>query len=482
MGLELRGGALSGAGAGRRRGGVRRAVAIVIAMGLKLAFAAAAIATPLLGVWVASSLSSYSNGATWAVVLAGLFFFPLGPIAWEALAARRSRKRHPGRRHVLTGFDRLLLRTLALNLALIAVLVAALPDRTFLALSTRGDWMLDGWSGATADRVRGGLFAAAGAFEGLYLAVRDENPYRSESAREAPRPEPVARSEPGRARWPLPAVPHRLIAAVPAEAEASIEALGRWIAGREPDPVQRAKAIHDWIVDRIAYDVPAFLSGDIPPEDGEALSVFRRRKGVCAGYSRLFAALAGAAGLEAAYIVGDARMKGQGIESMGHAWNAVKLHGRWYLVDTTWDIGGLVGDRIERRYGTEYLFTPPEVFGLDHLPDDPTWQLRADPIDRGEFLRQPRMRPSFYALGLELIAPTRSQVTVDGALDIEVARPAGIEVLATIGDTRCQVTGERRATLRCTVPSSGEWEVVLYAGPEGATSFEGVGEFAVNRR
>ncbi len=116
-------------------------------------------------------------------------------------------------------------------------------------------------------------------------------------------------------------MPHRLIAAVPADAEASIEALGQWIAAREPDPVQRAKAIHDWIVDRIEYDVPAFLSGNIPPEDADAEPVFRRRKAACAGYSQLFVRLATAAGLEAVYVVGEARMAGRGLETMGHAWN-----------------------------------------------------------------------------------------------------------------------------------------------------------------
>jgi hypothetical protein len=64
------------------------------------------------------------------------------------------------------------------------------------------------------------------------------------------------------------------------------------------------------------------------------------------------------------------------------------------------------------------------------FPDDPASQLRADPIDRGKFLRQPRMRPSFHALGLRLIAPTGSQITADDVLEIEIARPAGIELRA----------------------------------------------------
>jgi transglutaminase/protease-like cytokinesis protein 3 len=219
----------------------------------------------------------------------------------------------------------------------------------------------------------------------------------------------------------------------------------------------------------------------VPDEDADAEPVFRRRKAVCAGYSQLFAAIAAAAGLEAAYVVGEARMEGQGLETTGHAWNAVKLHDRWYLVDTTWDIGGLMGDRIVRRYGTDYLFTPPEAFGLDHFPDDPAWQLRADPIDRGAFLRQPRMRPGFYALGLQLVAPTRSQVTIDRVLEIQIVRPPGVDLMATIGGARCEVAGDRRTAVRCTPPSSGEWEVTLFAGKSGAGTLDGVGEFAVVR-
>src|SRR6185503_16241775 len=150
---------------------------------LKGIFTALVVATPVLGVWVASSLAAASNGPVWAVVLAGLLLFPILPVGWDFLARwRKARKRaRSGRlgetpKEVLTTGDRLLLRTLALNGAFLGILLATRPEAAFTALAARGDWMLDGRHGPTAEAVRRKLFAAAGGLEWLYLAAHD-NPF-----------------------------------------------------------------------------------------------------------------------------------------------------------------------------------------------------------------------------------------------------------------------------------------------------------------
>lgn len=76
------------------------------------------IGAPLAGVWLASSLAAFANRATWLPVVAGLLLFPGLPLAWEGAAALR----HHGaglakvRRRFLTFSDRLVLRTLAINI------------------------------------------------------------------------------------------------------------------------------------------------------------------------------------------------------------------------------------------------------------------------------------------------------------------------------------------------------------------------------
>lgn len=66
-------------------------------------------------VWVASSLAAHHDGPLWATLLAGLLCFPLLPVAWELASIwRHSAAAQPAAR-VFTTFDRLVLRTLAIN-------------------------------------------------------------------------------------------------------------------------------------------------------------------------------------------------------------------------------------------------------------------------------------------------------------------------------------------------------------------------------
>ena len=508
---------------------------------VKLIWAAFVIATPVAGAWLASSLAAYANGPIWLAALAGLILFPLLPLAWDLHAERRRARRKDARPRVLTLWDRLILRTLLVNLAFLAALLATHPQRGFTALSTRGDWMLDGRQGPAAAAARKQLFRAADRLEWLYLAVR-ENPFAdpdgdrpqpapepqaSGSARAQPAPEPQASGSaqpqpapepqasgsaqpqpapepqgsdrpapspapappPAARAWPFPAQLHPAIERMPPEAEQSIESVAAYVRSVEPDQVQRIKAVHDYVADRIAYDGVAYTTRRFPPQTAEV--VFQTRTGVCAGYAALFVAIGRAIGADVQYVVGQSRTQGMRNDGSSHAWNAVTIEGRRYLVDTTWDSGSLDGATFKKGYRTEYFLTPPEVFGLDHFPDDPRLQLRDAPISRGDFLRQPMLRPSFYAHGLELLSPTRSQITVQGEIAIELSNPRGRFALADFAEQaaaatgggerpRCEVTNGPTARLRCRFPAPGSYAVRLFSGPEQYGSYEYVGQIEVN--
>jgi transglutaminase/protease-like cytokinesis protein 3 len=249
----------------------------------------------------------------------------------------------------------------------------------------------------------------------------------------------------------------------------------------------RVKALHDWVADRIAYDAPAYTAGTYPPQDAE--TVFRTRTAVCAGYARLMVELGRAIDEEIVYVVGDARVR-DSVSGEPHAWNAVRIDGDWYLMDVTWDAGHLDGSgRFVKRYETTSFLTPPEVFGLDHLPDEPEWQLRAQPLGRGEFNRQPMLRAAFFAVGLRLIEPARSQIDVDGRVKLVIDNPRGRFLLGKFrsrggsgADGACGVRNGRRAEILCAFPRPGAWEVSLYDGPVMYGTYTGVGSIDVNSR
>jgi len=119
--------------------------------------------------------------------------------------------------------------------------------------------------------------------------------------------------------------------------------------------------------------------------------------------------------------------------------------------------------------------------------DDAKWQLVEKPLSRGEFLRQPALTPLFFASGLELIAPDRSQVDVQGKLDILLKNPQNVFLTA-----RYEEPGSRREPERCVVqdgPSpriscdfnrAGRYDVMLFTNRSSTGIFDFAGQLQVN--
>lgn len=506
----------------------------VLGLLLRLVWLALVVGVPFLGVWTASSLAAYRNGPVWLVCLAGLLLFPILPAVWEArvLAKRKANPNAP--KPVLGIFERLVLRTLFLNIVFLTILVAAAPAGAFAALQTRGDWFLEGREGPVIERLRATLFEVAGGLEGLYEKTRKNRyvetldpasrdvsgpgpePRRAESTipRSAtvpafptvptiptvstasdPQSTPTAYTVPARAEepvatpfasahWPLAPALHPLVISLPASAETSIESVARFVASNERDPWMRIKALHDYVADRVAYDVPAYRSGSFPPQDPE--SVFRSRLAVCAGYAQLLAALAKAAGEEVVVVTGDARLESTGVTGEGHAWNAARIEGRWMLLDATWNAGSISERGFDKKYGTAYLFVPPEVIGVTHFPEDEAWQLRDAPLSRGEFFRQPVLRAGFFSAGLTLLSPTRSQIDAEREVVLRVANPLGKSLLVNLvpeaggGKTSCSVSPGRESVVTCALPARGRFVVKIFASGDSRAWHPLVGELSVH--
>ncbi len=454
---------------------------------IRVLFYSAVFLFPVLGVWLASSLVAYINGPKLLTVFSGILLFPMLPVLWDM----RGRKKGKGAGTLTLG-DRITLRTLTLNLVFLGLLLALRPQTSFLALSTRGDWFLDGMQGPQVELARSGLFTAASRLEGLYLRFHD-NPFDqyADTAQNSPQPTPQNRPAgqmPQDSGWPWTGVGlHPAVINLPASAETSIDSVAQYIASQEKDPMLRVKALHDYVADRIAYDAPNYFAGIYPPQDAE--TVFQRRVAVCAGYAKLLEALGQAIGEEIVYVTGDSRSSTSDLEGQGHAWNAAKINGQWYLIDATWNSGSV--DRASgftKAYRTDYLFPPPEVMGITHFPKDESFQLRSQPITRGEFLRQPMMRARFFAEGMQLVAPMRSQTDTEQAAVIQLQNPNGRWLLSSYarkGSTqseRCTEGATQGPQITCALPTSGTYEVSLFSGDEQYGNFAHVGQVEFNRR
>ncbi len=268
---------------------------------LKGASVFAMIVTPLLAVWLLSSMAAYQNASKWTSLLVGLLLFPLLPVGWELLGVWRRLRMEKPRNQILTRFDRLVLRTLALSVLFLTITVWAKPVSAFRALSTRGDWMLDGHNGSTANSIRSKLFVLADTLEGMYSGSVD-NPYGDSDAP----PDGEVGPRAGQV-WPQPERMHFQVSRIPAAVETDYKTVARYLAGKVTDPFQLVKALHDYVLMRLSYDNDALRkieAGARGVPSQQPADVFAARTGVCEGYARLLAAMGKEAGVKIAYVVG----------------------------------------------------------------------------------------------------------------------------------------------------------------------------------
>ncbi|PSO48916.1 MAG: transglutaminase [Cyanobacteria bacterium SW_9_44_58] len=464
---------------------------------IRLFFYLLVFSTPLFGVWLASSLVAFINGPTLLAAASGILLFPLVPILWDLSG---SGKRKP-RNGALTWGDRITLRTLVLNLTFIALLLILRPETSFLALSTRGDWFLDSFQSPKAELVRQTLYQVANTLEGFYLSVHN-NPYKEFADSDTvqpnseksidPSPNPSdSQQTPSQSEnriWPRNnASLHPAVASMPSDVETSIESVAQYIAQQESDSFLRVKALHDYVADRVSYDAESYFAGRYPPQDPQ--TVFQTQKAVCAGYAKLLQALGNAIGEQIVYVTGDSRTSTSDLSGQSHAWNAAKIEGNWYLIDATWDSGFVEGSGFTKKYRTNYLFPPASVMIISHFPEDQKWQLLSDPISRGEFLRQPMLEPQFFADGLELVSPNRSQTDTTKEAVIKLKNPNRQWLLANYirqGQTQskpCTESAIQGTEIACPLPRKGTYQVKLFSGDQQYNEqFDYVGQLEFHKR
>jgi len=118
---------------------------------------------------------------------------------------------------------------------------------------------------------------------------------------------------------------------------------------------EKVRAIHDYLVLHTTYDASYPDNSIALPHRGAY--VVLNGTGVCDGYAEAFKILANGAGLEAKLICGTS-------QGEGHAWNQVKIDGKWYNIDVTWD---------DPDYGSmifyDYFCKSDSVFERDHSAD-----------------------------------------------------------------------------------------------------------------
>jgi hypothetical protein len=256
------------------------------------------------------------------------------------------------------------------------------------------------------------------------------------------------------------------------------------------DQYLKVKIIHDWICDNIAYDTEMYLSGRIVNQDYAA--VLRKKTGVCSGYAGVFNEMCRLANIQSIGIQGYSKgfgYRGSIDRDTDHEWNAVKINGKWYLVDVTWDAGYVDKKTFVKSYSTSYLFQDSRPFLYSHLPAKDQYQFYAPLLDAAGFVREPYINGKFFQYGLDLAADKPSyQNGIDGVFSFDIVlRNANVTVSSNLRFNNQNIEGaswaERKGSVvnvSFDVPDKREYKGHVFArlrNEENYLDAVGVSEF-----
>lgn len=138
--------------------------------------------------------------------------------------------------------------------------------------------------------------------------------------------------------------------------------------------LQKVKTIHDYIIKNSVYSEKTNTSPH------SAYTLLKEGKGVCQAYALATYKLLDAAAIDNYYVTGVAN---DGSGSEPHAWNLVRVDGRYYHMDVTWDDPEVVGGGNVLVY--DYFLISQETLYRDHLMDKNSFPKAVDKRYEGKF-------------------------------------------------------------------------------------------------
>ncbi len=150
----------------------------------------------------------------------------------------------------------------------------------------------------------------------------------------------------------------------------SVEAIVERVAGecvaQCTTDFDKAVWLNDWLVDKCSYDD----SGSFCSAEG----ALAREKGTCEAYHRAYVMLLNKVGIATGRITGN-----------GHVWTAVKLDGKWYQIDTTWNDAGYEDPKVDLKH--LYFGLNDAITSIVHSDHKPVAGYESNSLENNYFIK-----------------------------------------------------------------------------------------------
>jgi transglutaminase/protease-like cytokinesis protein 3 len=230
----------------------------------------------------------------------------------------------------------------------------------------------------------------------------------------------------------------------------SLESLVRLVDQKFDSNEEKVRTLFTWIATHLEYD--CHNDSVSPLQNTSIEQVLKTGKSQCAGYSNLLQYVLKKIGLESVTIRGVAKTAKKDLWWQerdlrpNHSWNAVKIAGKWKLLDATWASGAADDscNKVTREFSSFYFFPDPEKFSLSHLPVDSQWQLIPSPLEPTEFVANPVFHDPYYEHGVTHFSPRLGvlEIKTNDFISFEFQSSSPIEKIAIWSEDNLSVKPE----------------------------------------
>ncbi len=209
----------------------------------------------------------------------------------------------------------------------------------------------------------------------------------------------------------------------------SIKSLSKRIDYDFKKPIEKVRAAFTWVALNIRYykensnllkapEFTAYFSEDdlkrIHKRKNEELinKTFLKREAVCEGYALLLKKVYDLLHIENELVFGYSKssVKSIGVipSTKNHVWNAVKISGKWMMLDATYSSGELYFDGSwKREFKTAYFNAPKEILNATHYPSDKRWQDFLKQKELKDFCNDPFIQNAYFKHKIAVVEPTQ---------------------------------------------------------------------------
>lgn len=213
----------------------------------------------------------------------------------------------------------------------------------------------------------------------------------------------------------------------------SAEALATQIQKDFKSDKEKVRALYTWLALNIEYDMNEFLNGDrfvkysyIDQKDLEnkqkavkeyfIQSTLKTNTAICEGFAQTFKRVCDLMNIRCVFVDGYSKTSfidiGKNPPRPDHAWNAVKLDDKWYVLDVTWASGNARGSKWIKDFDDYFFLTNPDEFVKTHLPSIEGMSFAKNEPSKEEFFKEPIYATPYFKAELDLKLPTTGVLKV----------------------------------------------------------------------